>query len=59
MRLSTLCGLHRDTEHVEMVTSFLELLGDFPYRELPPLYFWKSARFLGQCTQLDLSQLAH
>jgi hypothetical protein len=34
------------------MTSFLELLGNFPYRGLPPLYLRKYARFLGQCTAL-------
>jgi hypothetical protein len=32
-----------------MKTTFLELLGNFPYRGLPPLYLRKSARFSGQC----------
>ncbi len=31
------------------MTSFLELLRNFLYRGLPPLYFRKSARFFGQC----------
>jgi hypothetical protein len=34
------------------MTSFLELLGNSPYRGLPPLYPRKSARFLRQCTAL-------
>jgi hypothetical protein len=34
---------------MEMMTTFLELLGNFPYRGVPPLYLRKSARFLGQC----------
>jgi hypothetical protein len=32
------------------MTTFLELLGNFPYRGLPPLFLRKSARFLGQCS---------
>ncbi len=32
-----------------MMTNFLELLRNFLYRGLPPLYFRKSARFFGQC----------
>jgi hypothetical protein len=35
-------------------TTFLELLGNFPYRGLPPLYLRKSARFSGQCTALKI-----
>jgi hypothetical protein len=34
---------------VEMMTNFLELLGNFLSRGLSPLYLRKSARFLGQC----------
>jgi hypothetical protein len=35
-----------------MMTTFLELLGNFPFRGLPPLYLRKSAIFLGQCTDI-------
>jgi hypothetical protein len=37
-----------------MMTTFLKLLGNFPYRGLPPLYLRKSARFLGQCIWIDV-----
>ncbi len=37
----------------KMKTTFLELLGNFPHKGLPPLYLRKSARFSGQCVHLE------
>jgi hypothetical protein len=44
------CNVTKGDSPGQTRTSFLALLGNFPYRGLPPLYLRKSARFLGQCT---------